>query len=238
MRTKTILLSAAVLAAGITASTAQSVYSVNAVGYVNIVVTNGYNLICNPLNGTNNNINTIIPSAPQDSLVLTWDNAGQRFVNTVTFFDVPGDPVNTGWYDANFVKATNVIAPGQGIFFRKPNAGSQTLTFVGEVPQGNLTNRIGTLYGFYSSIVPQSAGLTSLGFPGKQDMRYVQWSKGGQRYVNTLTYFDVPGDPLNTGWYDANFVKTEPTPEVGEGFLLFNPAANGPQNWGRTFSVN
>ncbi|HWN94592.1 MAG TPA: hypothetical protein VNT99_06150, partial [Methylomirabilota bacterium] len=107
MRTKTLLLSAAVLAAGLAASTAQSVYSVNAVGYVNIVVTNGYNLITNPLNGTNNNINTIIPVAPQDSIVLRWSNQNQNFASADTYFDL-GDPALNGWYDGAFNKSTNI----------------------------------------------------------------------------------------------------------------------------------
>ena len=70
MRTKTLLLSAAVLAAGLAASTAQSVFSVNAVGYVNKTLAPGYNLIANPLNGTNNLLSTIIPTAPDGSAVI------------------------------------------------------------------------------------------------------------------------------------------------------------------------
>jgi hypothetical protein len=233
MRTKTFLLSAAVLAAGLVASTAQSVYSVNAVGYVNITVTNGYNLICNPLNGTNNNLNTIIPVAPDNSTVLRWSKGGQTFSSVDTYFDLPP---NSGWYNAQFQLTTNSVSPGEAFFFRKPNAGTSTLTFVGEVPQGNLTNQIGTLYGFYSSIVPQSAGLTTMGFPGRNGMQFSRWSPGAQGYVGLLTYFDLPAP--DNGWYDAQFNKVDPTPAVGEGFLLLNPVANGPQSWGRTFSVN
>jgi hypothetical protein len=236
MRTKTILLAAAALAAGIAASSAQSVYSVNAVGYVNVTVTNGYNLICNPLNGTNNNLNTIIPVAPDNSQVLRWSGSGQSFSSVDTYFDL-GNPTDSGWYNAAFQKTTNSLNPGEAFFFRKPNAGSSTLTFVGEVPQGNLTNQIGTLYGFYSSIVPQSAGLTTMGFPGRNGMQYSRWNAGSQGYVGTLTYFDL-GNPADNGWYDAGFNKVDPTPAVGEGFLILNPVANGAQSWGRTFSVN
>jgi hypothetical protein len=114
------------------------------------------------------------------------------------------------------------------------------LTFVGEVPQGNLTNRISTLYGFYSSIVPQQAGLSAMGFPGKGDMTYQPWVPGAQRYGNLLTYLQNTGDPsVPDGWYDIGAgVPQEPQPGVGEGFLIFNPTSNGAQNWGRTFSVN
>jgi hypothetical protein len=242
MRTKTLLLSAAVLAAGLAASTAQSVYSVNAVGYVNVVVTNGYNLLANPLNGTNNNINTVIPVAPADSLVIRWSNQQQRFVSTDTYLSGTGDPgVPDGWYDLGAgVASTSVLAPGEAFFFRKPGAGTATLTFVGEVPQGNLTNTIGTLYGFYSSIVPQQASLQTMGFPGRSDMTYQEWLPGPQRYGTVWTYLANTGDPgVPDGWYDIGAgVPVNPTPAVGQGFLLFNPTANGPQNWGRTFSVN
>ena len=47
MRTKTLLLTAALSAAGIASSMAQ-VYSVNAVGYVNTPLVTGFNLISNP----------------------------------------------------------------------------------------------------------------------------------------------------------------------------------------------
>lgn len=242
MRTKTLLLSAAVLAAGLAASTAQSVYSVNAVGYVNVTVVPGYNLITNPLNGTNNNINTIMPVAPADSLVIRWSNQQQRFVSTDTYLAATGDPsVPDGWYDLGAgIASTNVLAPGEAFFFRKSGAGNATLTFVGEVPQGNLTNRIGTLYGFYSSIVPQQASLTAMGFPGRSDMTYQEWNSTTQRYGPIYTYLANTGDPsVPDGWYDLGAgTAVAPTPAVGQGFLLFNPSANGAQNWGRTFSVN
>src|SRR5271165_5836493 len=50
MRTKSILLGAAALAAGLVTSMAANVYSVNVVGYVNVnVSSNQYSLLENPL---------------------------------------------------------------------------------------------------------------------------------------------------------------------------------------------
>src|SRR5688572_12147371 len=60
MRTKTLLIAAALGGASIASSMAQ-VYSANAVGYVNLSLGAGYTIIANPLNGTNNNLNTILP---------------------------------------------------------------------------------------------------------------------------------------------------------------------------------
>lgn len=219
------------LAAGLAASTAQSVYSVNAVGYVNVTVTPGYNLIANPLNGTNNNINTIIPTAPDDTTAFKWDNAQQQFGGAATYAG------GLGWLDSSFNPSTLTLAPGEGFFIRNVSGSPFTVTFVGEVPQGNLTNNIQPNYGFYASIVPQSAGLSTIGFPQVTDMQYTVWNPAAQQYGATYTYIGVqPGYP--SGWADAGFNPVDPTPAVGEGFLIKNPSSTTTYPWGRTFSVN
>lgn len=236
MRTKTYLLTAATLLAGVAASMAQTVYSVNAVGYVNLIVKNGYNLISNPLNGTNNNLNTILPVAPADSLVLRWSKTAQSFSSVDTYF-VLGDPALDGWYTPGEVKTTNAFNPGEAFFFKNSSGADATLTFVGEVPQGaSLPNPITPLYGFYSSVVPRVAGFSTTGFPGRADMQYISWDPVVQRYVNTLTYFDLGGP--DSGWYTAGEVKVDPAPGVGQGFLLYSKPADGTLAWTQTFSVN
>jgi len=229
MRTKTLLLTAAVFVAGIGASMAQ-VYSVNAVGYVNVTLKQGYNLIANPLNGTNNLISTVIPAAalPDDINVLTWNSGTQDFNDS----DFTAGGV---WYDQGGNPSTRVLPPGQGIFVQSPSASDIVITFVGEVPQGGLTNTIGASYGFYSSIVPQSAGLSTMNFPGVIDMTYQTFNTTIQDYSDAYQYVGVmPGYP--TGWADAGGNPADPTPAVAQGFLIYNPGAQ--QNWGRTFSVN
>jgi len=62
MRTKTLLLSAALTAAGVCSSLAQ-VYSVNAVGYVNLVVAPGLSMIANPLSATDNTLGGVLTTA-------------------------------------------------------------------------------------------------------------------------------------------------------------------------------
>jgi len=222
MRTKALLLTAAVIAAGVSASQAQ-VYSVNAVGYVNKTVSPGYNLISNPLNGTNNLLNTIIPTAPDGSTVFKWDGTAQGFAQSDSYIS------GLGWVNGAFETSTTKINPGEGFFFQNNSGANTTLTFVGEVPQGTLTNRIGANYGFYSSVVPQSAGLTSLGFPASEGMTYNGWDVAHQTYAQAYSYF--AGD-----WYDGSFNVVQPVPAVAEGFLITNPGAA--VNWVRTFSVN
>jgi hypothetical protein len=225
MRTKTLLLSAALVAAGIATSVAQSVYSVNAVGYVNVTLVNGYNLIANPLNGTNNNLNTIIPTAPESSVILRWDAATQNFnPNGDTYFG------GSGWVDDNFASSSTVLNPGQAFFLRNVSGAAATITFVGEVPQGPLTNRVPANYGFLSSIVPQSAGLPALGFPSVDGMSYLGWNPAAQSY-------DYGHAVVGGVWFDDAFNQVDPTPKVAEGFLINNQTGSA-VNWTRTFSVN
>jgi len=224
MRTKTLLLTAAVLAVGLGASVAQSVFSVNAVGYVNVPIVPGYNLIANPLNGTNNLINTVIPAAalPNDTECLTWNPVTQDF-NQVDFVD-------TGvWLDQNFVPSPTLLNPGEGVFIHHVHAGNFTLTFVGDVPQGALTNTVNHGFDFKSSIVPQSVGLSTIGFPGVQDMQF-------QTFNPTIQDYDQPYTFDGGIWVDPSFNPADPTPAVAQGFLITNPG--GAQKWGRTFSVN
>ena len=93
MRTKTLLLTAALCAAGIATSKAQ-VYSVNAVGYVNTALKPGYNLISNPLDNKAANGNTIA------NLFASLAPGTQFFVfdgTKYTLADVPGAGLTVVW---------------------------------------------------------------------------------------------------------------------------------------------
>jgi hypothetical protein len=217
MRTKAILLAAAVFAAGIGASVAQSpVYSVNAVGYVTKTLTNGFNLICNPLNGTNNDLNTVIPVVPDGTYVLRWLPGGQTFDAQFQYFD------GFGWFP------TTTLNPGEGVFINIPfTTPSVNVTFVGEVPQGNLTNRVSGNFSLISHIVPQSISLGDPGvsFPAVDGDYILFWDPGIQNFKPQTQFFE------GFGWF-----PTDPIPAVGEGF--FYNTAGAARNWARTFSVN
>jgi len=210
MRTKTLLLTAAVIAAGMAASQAQ-VYSVNAVGYVNKALSVGYSLIANPLNGTNNNLNTIMPTVPDGTFVLKWLPATQSFSDPAQYYD------GLGW-----LPDTATMAPGEGAFINLPSA--TTVTFVGEVPQGTLTTPISANYSLISSKVPQSAGLSTMGLQGQDGDYVLFWNPATQSFKDPIQYYD------GLGW-----LPEDPTPAVGEGFFFNTPTA---RNWTRTFNVN
>jgi hypothetical protein len=196
---------------------------VNAVGYVNVTLKPGYNLIANPLNGTNNLINTVIPTAPDGTVAFGWDSVSQQFAQADSYIG------GLGWVDGNFEPSATVLNPGKAVFVQNNSGSDAPLTFVGEVPQGALTNVVNANYGFFSSIVPQSAPLTALSFPGQEGMTYNGWDVVNQTYAQAYSYF-------GGAWYDGSFNAVDPVPAVAEGFLINNPGAA--VSWGRTFSVN
>jgi hypothetical protein len=210
MRTKALLLTAAVIAAGIGTSVAQTVFSANAVGYVNVALGAGYSILANPLNGTNNNLNTILPAVADGTFVLKWDNAVQNFAAPSQFIE------GVGWIP------DNTLSPGEGAFINVPTAA--TLTFIGEVPQGNLSVTFGANYSLISQMTPQTNGLSTVGFPAADGDFVLFWDNGTQNFKAPIQFVE------GVGW-----LPSDPSPALGEGFFL-NTASG--RSWNRTFSVN
>lgn len=123
MKTKTLLIAAAALAAGVVTSQAQ-VYSQNVVGYVNLTTpaVNQFACFANPLDNGTNNLTSLFPSAPNQTVVEVWN--GVSFQSAIKAF---------GSWDTNLV-----VAPGTGFFIKYPSsAGIVTNTFVGTVLNEN-----------------------------------------------------------------------------------------------------
>jgi hypothetical protein len=222
MRTKTLLLTAALSAAGIATSMAQ-VYSVNAVGYVNTTLLPGFNLISNPLNNTTGNtiqnlFGTGIQGAiPQGLIIYHFNPDIDQFVVAAY------DDIDQAFLPA--VNAATVIAPGNGVFVNNPGTANLTVTFVGEVPQGAASNQqLPQGFSIKASTVPQEGNLTALQLPGAQGDIIYQWDPVADRYVSNSF------DDIDNAWLPAN-----PTIKVGEAFFLFKNAA---AQWTRNFSVN
>ena len=211
MRTKTLLLSAVLSAAGVASSMAQ-VYSVNAVGYVNVTLSAGLSLICNPLKVTaGNDLNHVLPLADADigTTIYTYDTS----FHSTTFLGSAA-----GW------TPNLTVAPGQG-FFISLGAG-KTLTFVGDVPQGPDSNiSISNGLTLIGSPVPQSLVLDQLAFPADIGDT-VYFYRGTPKAYVQATYLG-PG----AGWVPA----AAATPAVGEGFWSSKGLAG---TWTRNFSVN
>jgi len=208
MRTKTLLL-AAVLSAGGVASSLAQVYSVNAVGYVNVTLTAGLSLICNPLKVTaGNDLNHVLPGLPDGTTVYTYD---------------------TSFHSSSYVAALTTwipnltVAPGQGFFISL--AAGQTITFVGEVPQGTDSNiPVSNGLSLISSPVPQSLVLDAMQFPADNGDTVYFYRGTPKSYASASFLAPV-------GWIPA----ANATPAVGEGFWASKQTA---ATWTRNFSVN
>ena len=213
MRTKTLLLTAALSAAGIATSMAQ-VYSVNAVGYVNTTLVPGYNLVSNPLIAENNTINSLFAGLPPGTQVYKFVNGA--FV-TATFDDLSGayEPASAG---------NQTVMPGEGVFVRNPSQANLTVTFVGEVPQGELETTVPAGFSIVSSQVPQAGTASALGYTGQPGDQIYQWNETTQAY-RTSTFDDLVGD-----WDPA----LQPL-DVGEAIFVRRNAAGV---WERTFDIN
>jgi hypothetical protein len=211
MRTKTLLLTAAVLAAGLGASVAQSVFSVNAVGYVNLVYPgSGFKIIANPLNATNNTIGFLLPNVPDFTTLYKW-NEGLAQFDIATFF--------FGWDHPEYT-----LKPGEGAFIT--SGAPFTNTFVGDVLQGSLTNPIPAGYSIRGSLVPQTGTVSALGLTMNDFDTIYQWNpalNAGSGGYDIFTYFFGSWGP------------SEPSISVGEAVFM---STGGPVNWTRTFSVN
>jgi len=196
MRTKTLLLTAAICAAGVLSSMAANVTSVNVVGYVNVNVPKGFSFIANQLVGASTSVKSLLTTATvtdtESTVVYKW-NAG---------FD--GNTFDGADWDNN----DSTLNPGEGALIYAPAA--FTVTFVGEVKQGTLTTPVPAGFSIISSQVPQSGGLvTDLKFsPGADDIVY-KWNSG----------FD--GNGFDGSAWDAG----EPTIDVGSAFLYYNAGA-------------
>jgi len=191
MRTKTLLLTAALCAAGVATSMAQ-VFSVNAVGYVNLVIPAGFSIIANPLNGATNTVSQLFAGAPDGTILYPFINASGKYS--------PNNLIFGSWDRPN-----DLLTPGLGAFIKAPS--TFTNTFVGEVMQGSLTNPIPAGFSIISSQVPQAGKLsTDLGYSATEGDKSFQFVNASGKYtVRNFTF----------GAWD-----TEPTLAVGEGIFL------------------
>lgn len=214
MRTKSLLLIAAVAAAGAATSMAQ-VFSVNAVGYVNKTIpANGFAMVSNPLRAATNTVNALFTGVPDGFQVYVY-TPGTGY-SAATYDELEGGFVGDG--------ASRQVLPGQGVFVRNPTATPVTVTFVGEVPQGNLVTPLVAGLQIVSSQVPQAGTPEQLGYVGAVGDQIYQFDPATQKY-DVATFDDLS----NT---------FEPAPkvvDVGDAFFLRKTAAG---QWARNFNVN
>lgn len=193
-----------------------NVYSLNVVGYYNVTVPAApaqFRMVANSLLTTNETLNGVIPTAPPGTIFLKW--TGSTY-STHEFID------DVDKWDPNTSFAT-----GDGGFLRNVTGSPMTVTFVGEVRQGGLTNAVPQGYNIEGSIVPQAGTVTTaLGLPvneGGGDF-ILKWKATAGGGYDVFEY-------IGAGEWDP----TEPSVAVGEGF--FSRKINAPQTWVRNFTV-
>lgn len=222
MRTKTLLIAAAAMAAGVATSMAQTTYSQNVVGYANVVLKgNGqFSLVANPFDDGNGNIQTNILAGalPKQSQLLTWTGS------TFALVTKGGSPAVWG--------SAVSLPPGQGFFIRNgaPGGGSPdvTNTFVGSiiVNVGNsVTNDEPVGFSLQGSPIPYAGNLAILGSnDGDPNMDF---GGGLTKQSQILTWNPVAQTfgLATKGGSPATWGATVPV-NVGDGFFVNNK--NGP----------
>jgi len=222
MRTKTLLVTAALTAAGALSSMAQ-VYSVNIVGYINLTIPVGFSMIANQLNATpDNTLATLLPNAAENTQIFKFNGVG--YDASAKSADNP-DP--SGWSNP-----TMTLAPGEGAFIAVDPQfapSGQPVTFVGDVKLVS-TVPVPTGFSVASSVLPISDTLDNLGFPKRENDQIFFFNNATKGYDAFLQSADNP-DP--SGW-----APRIPTPAIGQSFFISSdPQFGPPRSWTRTFSV-
>jgi len=205
---------------------AQNVYSLNVVGYINLTLQPGLNLIANQLDVdgyfTNNTYTGVFSTnLPANSKIYAFNPTSGGYA-TLTWS-------GTTWIGSTAKAPVNAaLAPGLGVFVNNNSANPLTLTLVGQVNQGTNTTPLVQGLQIVSSIPPISAGLqTGLGYvPTSGDKVYV-FNPVAQGY-STKTY------NYNAGTGVGKWIGGEPTPNVGDAFFLQSATAT---NWVQAFTV-
>jgi hypothetical protein len=228
MRIKTLLLTAALATAGALSSMAQSnVYSLNVVGYVNLTLTNGFQMVANQLDfdgtGTNNTLQTVFgTNLPNLSRVYIYSSSSATF-SIATYIS------SSGTWGGATAAADAALNPGGGVFLSIPASATTpvTVTTVGTVLQGSLSTPFSEGFNIISSKVPLSAGVGALGLSTNiANLSYIyQFLPSTQGYGPKHIYLASTGTWSGGG---------EPTPAVGESFWFNSPSAG---TWATTFTV-
>lgn len=230
----------AVAAAGLVATgsaMAQTVYSVNVVGFQKIQIPpGGFAFSSTPFLSATQDINGVIGEqgadidAPNPDKVFTWNGTSYE-----TFQRLPatgnGNPgTENKWADASFNVATVTIAPGGGFIWQNAQTTTQEVVVVGEVVDlngGSITNTIPLgfsllSYGWSSDIGLNASSLATVATEGDEIFIFETDSQSYKRYE----YLGDVGEPtLNFKWVDAEFNATTVQLTTGLSFFYRN---NGP----------
>lgn len=210
MKTKVLLVGAALAVTAVTAS-AETIYSSNVVGYVNLDLVKGWNLVANPLDAGVNTLDTLMQGVPDASTVMKFANGAFTAASTY-------DEMFEAW------EIDYSINPGEGFFINVPEP--VTITFVGEVKAGNHSVELPAGWSMVASPTPVAGTLEQigLGIPVVGDAdTLMAWNPTAQSYSAANSF-----DEMFEAW------EFEQTVGVGEAFFIKKQAAS---TWTRSFEI-
>merc|ERR1712202_39114 len=153
-------------------------------------------------------------------------------------FSIVANPLNNGGNKVSDVFGANpgsltvyrfgdaAVAPGEGFFVLNSGDAAVNITFVGEVPQGDLSNGLPQGFSIRSSQVPQEGKLdVDLGFPTDEAVTVYQFGAAGY----TISAYDSDFEEWDTDSTQG------PVVGVAEGFWVLRDSAT---NWTRSFSTS
>jgi hypothetical protein len=182
---------------------AETVRSVNVVGYVTENVPPGYSMIANPLQASTNTVSAILAGVPDGTMLNKFDTH---------LFKLSENAVANG----KWVKPDETLVPGEGAIFFNPTSDFRTLNFAGEVLQGELLMPIAAGFSVRSSQIPKPGRIHGdLGFPISEGDVVHLFDRDRQKYV--IYEFDP-----------KKWESNPPVVAVGEAFWI---GKTKPGNW-------
>jgi hypothetical protein len=186
------------------------IYSVNAVGYVDIGLSAGSNYIANPLASRNHAVSNLLPTLPVGAYIKTWSAAAQNFESTNYF-------TASGWSDP----AARLVLP-DGVVLWTPAAAQ--VSFTGEMFQGSVNGRM-MLAGLHIlGVMPRKNFFVCGNFSECLDASnppdntvYYQWIPAQQRFT---AYYYIP----DLGWVDEFGNTVTPSIPPGQSGLFYVPS--------------
>jgi len=257
MRTKTLALSAMLGLIGCASAMAQNVYSINAVGYINLTLPIGYSIIADQLIAApNNQIWNVLNNDTQGSgnpgpfencTVLKYNPVTGTYAQTDTADATDEDsgyPVNdtNGWQNGGLM----TMNPGEAVWFDNKTGAPLVVTFVGAVPSGTNTVNLGIGYNMISSPVPFSGDLclnAQLTNYSDGDV-LLTFNNANRSYSSFIVDEDDPfpytcgyENGSNPGAGDWEVPSCDPVAAIGQGFWYKNDSG-APASWVQVFSIN
>jgi len=230
MKAKTLLIAAATLAVGAITSQAQ-VYSQNVVGYINLTLTNNFNLICNQLDldgsGTNNTVQTVFgTNLPAPSSVFAWVPSSAGYSSATWSSGKSG----TVW-SGNTNAVNKALSTGGAVFVKTPagTGGSYPITMIGNVIQG--TNVVPLAAGFNLAAPVSPVGgvtITNLGYVPHVGDTVFSWNVASQSWSSAAYSSSKSG---------AVWSPAPPTINVGQGVFVNASAATATSGWTNTLVI-